>query len=137
MSGSINMADLINNERCSVIAQFCRRVQAVIWNRRLIKTKQGNLGITKKNIQFGDRVCILYGCSVPVVLRFREKSSEQWLRDLKFERQEWHNKAKEFFNKWKVLRAETGDCSHSSAAYYFRLGCREAEKPPRSLTASI
>jgi hypothetical protein len=29
-----------------------------------------------------------------------------------------------------VLRAETGDCSHSSAAYYFRLGCREAEKSP-------
>ena len=29
-----------------------------------------------------------------------------------------------------LLRAETGDCSHSSAAYYFRLGCREAEKSP-------
>ena len=36
-----------------------------------------------------------------------------------------------------VLRAETGDFSHSSAAYYFRLGCREAEKFPHSLTASI
>ena len=28
------------------------------------------------------------------------------------------------------LRAEIGGCSHSSAAYYFRLGCREAEKSP-------
>jgi hypothetical protein len=27
-----------------------------------------------------------------------------------------------------VLRAKTGDCSHSSAAYYFQLRCREAEK---------
>ena len=36
-----------------------------------------------------------------------------------------------------LLRAETGDCSHSSAAYYFRLGCREAEESPHSLTASI
>ena len=31
---------------------------------------------------------------------------------------------------YTLLRAETGDCSHSSAAYYFRLGCREAEKSP-------
>ena len=29
-----------------------------------------------------------------------------------------------------MLRAEIWDCSHSSAAYYFRLGCREAEKSP-------
>jgi hypothetical protein len=36
-----------------------------------------------------------------------------------------------------VLRAETGDCSYSSAVYYFRFGCREAEKSPHSLTASI
>lgn len=30
-----------------------------------------------------------------------------------------------------VLRAETGDCSRSSTAYYFQSGCsRGAEKPP-------
>ena len=29
-----------------------------------------------------------------------------------------------------LLRAETGDCSRSSAAHYFRLGCREAENSP-------
>jgi hypothetical protein len=29
-----------------------------------------------------------------------------------------------------VLRAETGVCSHSSAACCFRLGCREAEESP-------
>jgi hypothetical protein len=35
-----------------------------------------------------------------------------------------------FSDTLMVLRAETGDCSHSSAAYYFRLGCREGEKSP-------
>ena len=27
-----------------------------------------------------------------------------------------------------MLKAETGNCSHSSAASYFRPGCKEAEK---------
>jgi hypothetical protein len=49
-SGSVNTSDLINNERNSIVAQFCRRVQAVIWNRSLIRTEQGNLGVANKNI---------------------------------------------------------------------------------------
>jgi hypothetical protein len=69
VSGSVSTTDLINNERCSVVAQFCRRVQAVIWNRSLIKTKNGNLGLVSRNVREGDLVCILYGCSVPVILR--------------------------------------------------------------------
>lgn len=73
-SGSVNTTDLINNERCSVVAQFCRRVQAVIWNRSLIKTTQtGRLGLASQNVQGGDFVCILYGCSVPVILRYKKK----------------------------------------------------------------
>ena len=33
-------------------------------------------------------------------------------------------------HRYRVLRAETGVCSHSSAACCFRLGCREAEESP-------
>ncbi|KLU91268.1 hypothetical protein MAPG_09789, partial [Magnaporthiopsis poae ATCC 64411] len=76
-SGSVNTSDLINNERNSIVAQFCRRVQAVIWNRSMVKTDQGNLGITAKGVRQGDLVCILYGCSVPVILRERLKSQEE------------------------------------------------------------
>lgn len=68
-SGSVSTSDLINNERNSIITQFCRRVQAVIWNRQLIKTELGHLGIARKGVRKGDIVCILYGCSVPVILR--------------------------------------------------------------------
>lgn len=73
-SGSVNTTDLINNERCSVVAQFCRRVQAVIWNRRLIKTESLRLGLASQYTEKGDLVCILYGCSVPVVLRRKWKT---------------------------------------------------------------
>lgn len=57
------------NERNSIIAEFCRRVQAVIWNRALIKTKGGALGLVSEYVKQGDLVCIIYGCIVPVILR--------------------------------------------------------------------
>lgn len=68
MSGRVNTSDLINNERNSIVAEFCRRVQAVIWERRLFKTENGALGLAR-DVQKGDKVCILYGCTVPVILR--------------------------------------------------------------------
>ncbi|KAI9696674.1 MAG: hypothetical protein M1820_008048 [Bogoriella megaspora] len=68
-SGTVDTNGLIKDERNSVVAQFCRRVQAAIWNRALVRTEGGKLGLVAKNVQAGDLVCILYGCSVPVVLR--------------------------------------------------------------------
>ncbi|OAG04197.1 HET-domain-containing protein [Paraphaeosphaeria sporulosa] len=68
-SGAVNTADLIYWERNSVVSQFCRRVQAVIWNRALVKTRKGRFGLVDKDVKEGDLVCIFYGLSVPVVLR--------------------------------------------------------------------
>jgi hypothetical protein len=68
-SGVVDTTGLIEHERNSVVAQFCRRVQAAIWNRALVKTKAGRLGLVAANVKAGDLVCILYGCSVPVILR--------------------------------------------------------------------
>lgn len=89
-SGSVNLTDLINNERCSIIAQFCRRVQSVIWNRSLIKTLpqrprydsdpeslKPSLGLAAQGIRPRDLICILYGCSVPVALRRQRKTKEE------------------------------------------------------------
>lgn len=73
--GSVDTGALISKERNSIIAEFCRRVQAVIWNRRLIKTKimtEGSpeaLGLASEDVEKGDLVCILFGCTVPVILR--------------------------------------------------------------------
>jgi len=69
LGGAVSTTDLINDVKSSVVAQFCRRVQAAIWNRALVKTQNGHLGLVSKDVRAGDRVCILYGCSVPVILR--------------------------------------------------------------------
>ena len=71
-SGRVNTDALINNERNSIVAEFCRRVHAVIWNRTMFKTKDGKLGLANK-VKEGDLVCILYGCTVPVILKQNEK----------------------------------------------------------------
>ncbi|KAI9787650.1 MAG: hypothetical protein M1839_000181 [Geoglossum umbratile] len=104
-SGCVSTSDLINNERCSVIAQFCRRVQAVIWNRCLIKTQSGNLGLASKNVQKGDSVCILYGCSVPVILRKSKRKTDD---EVKEERQEdFENLFSEIKARWIRRRKHT------------------------------
>lgn len=74
--GSVDTGALINSERNSIIAEFCRRVQAVIWNRCLIKTDGplNVLGLASQHVQKDDLVCIIFGCTVPVILRRREKS---------------------------------------------------------------
>jgi hypothetical protein len=104
-SGSVSTSDLINNERCSVVAQFCRRVQAVVWNRSLIKTKStktksDNIGLASKNVLKGDFVCILYGCSVPVILRRCEK--KKTAEELAQERvEDFINTVRDVQRRWK------------------------------------
>jgi hypothetical protein len=99
-SGSVNTTDLINNERCSVVAQFCRRVQSVIWNRSLVMTKSGKLGLVGRNVEKGDLICIFYGCSVPVVLRKkREKKKDAEINQEINE--EIRNRRLEILSRWK------------------------------------
>ncbi len=52
------------------VTQFLARVRSIIWARRMISTEQGALlGLAPEETQKGDLICILFGCSVPVVLR--------------------------------------------------------------------
>lgn len=74
-SGAVDTTALIDYERNSVVAQFCRRVQAVTWNRALVRTEAGRLALVGKDVEKDDLVCILYGCSVPVVLRGSAKKT--------------------------------------------------------------
>ena len=63
----------------TLVQNFLRRVQSVVWSRRLIKTKQHSfMGLTPAETENGDLVAILYGCSVPVILRraFDSQSKE-------------------------------------------------------------
>jgi hypothetical protein len=80
-SGALDTTALINDGRCSVVAEFFRRVQAVIWNRSLIRTEMDHLGIGSKEVKKDDLICILFGCSVPVVLRRHCPRKAEILRD--------------------------------------------------------
>lgn len=60
----------------TIITNFLSRVQAVIWNRRLMRTRTGCLGLVPKDTSDSDIIAILDGCSVPVVLRKYFKTEE-------------------------------------------------------------
>ena len=86
---------LIDEGRCTIVAEFLRRVQAVIWNRRLMHTQRGHMGLVHETVKKGDVICVLYGCSVPVVLREVNKTEQ----DVKRERIEDEREMKERLRK--------------------------------------
>ncbi len=52
------------------MVEFLERVQSVVWNRKFFTTSNKTLfGLGPDGLQSGDVVAVLYGCSVPVVLR--------------------------------------------------------------------
>jgi hypothetical protein len=72
------------NKLSSELTEFLRRAQTVICSRVLMQAIIGdtdkNLGLAPKLVREGDLICILYGVSVPVVLR---KFSDNKEKDMK------------------------------------------------------
>jgi hypothetical protein len=73
---------LIYESGNSTVSEVFRRVQAVVWSRRLIrgngqymnwltqgKRSDGALGLGPSDTRPGDLICIIFGCSVPLILR--------------------------------------------------------------------
>jgi len=67
----------IDHPDCQAVSDVLERVQSVIWNRRLMRSKSNKLGLVPEHAQKGDLIVILYGCSVPVVLRRFTKTKEE------------------------------------------------------------
>ncbi|KAI0167043.1 HET-domain-containing protein [Hypoxylon sp. FL1284] len=75
---SLNTKDIVNWGNCSMVGKVLRRVQSSIWNRRLIRTKKDRrFGLAPEPTCRGDLICILYGCSVPVLLRKFTKTKDE------------------------------------------------------------
>ena len=70
-SGDVNMGRLIKDpDSPSLVVEFLKRVQGIVWNRLLLRSKTKKLfGLGPQGTEIGDLICILYGCSVPVILR--------------------------------------------------------------------
>ena len=65
----ISTSSLVHYGKSTIVAKFARRVQEVIWMRRLVTTERDLLGLVPQETKKRDLICILFGCSVPVVLR--------------------------------------------------------------------
>jgi hypothetical protein len=76
---ALNPSELLTFGKCpSIATEFLRRVQSVVWGRKLCLTnsKRGSsplLALVPEEAEGGDLICILHGCSVPVVLRRLKK----------------------------------------------------------------
>ena len=71
-NGDLITTELIRQGRPEDMVAFLQRAQDVIWNRKfflLKRPEKPRFGLGPNTAQKGDIVCILYGCSVPVVLR--------------------------------------------------------------------
>lgn len=66
----LDTSEAIRYDCPPAVREFLERVQCVVWSRRLVHFQHNDiLGITSKLAKKGDLLCILKGCSVPVVLR--------------------------------------------------------------------
>ncbi|KAK0624598.1 heterokaryon incompatibility protein-domain-containing protein [Bombardia bombarda] len=124
------------------VADFCRRVQEVVVNRRMIKTKNlGRLGLVSgrmvKNacsgviepIKKGDLICVLHGCSVPVVLRRVEKSKRETEHEDKLHAaalKESVEMVEERWRKWQSLSFEEKERSRQKR---YRPSPRKQRRP--------
>lgn len=70
-SGDVNMSTLITmGNTPSLMVEFLKRVQGIVWNRLFVRSRKRKLfGLGPQGTQVNDLICILYGCSVPVILR--------------------------------------------------------------------
>jgi hypothetical protein len=66
----LDTSEAIRHDCPDPIRVFLERVQSVAWSRRLIRLHRfQDLGLAAKSVKKGDLLCILKGCSVPVILR--------------------------------------------------------------------
>jgi hypothetical protein len=106
---SLNTKELIDEGRCTIVAEFLRRVQAVVWNRILLRTRGGRLALVHETAKEGDLICILYGCSVPVVLRKIEKTLKQIIAEEAEDEKVLHKAQKDAVDKIQAAYLERRD----------------------------
>jgi len=86
LKGDIEISKLIEDGQDDMTMEFLKRVESVIWNRKFLKSAckkysgpRGNLvpkqlfGLAPDLAREKDIICILLGCSVPVILREHRK----------------------------------------------------------------
>lgn len=74
-NGHINTRELLSKGQPDIVREYLKRVQAVTWNRVFLEAdaqKEGEeklFGLGPPKTAPGDLICVLFGCSVPCILR--------------------------------------------------------------------
>lgn len=72
-NGHLNTDNLLSQTQPGIVRAFLKRVQAVTWNRRIVEVhvhgEEPMYGLAPAQSREGDLVSILFGCSVPCILR--------------------------------------------------------------------
>ncbi|KAK4949812.1 hypothetical protein LTR10_011654 [Elasticomyces elasticus] len=72
---SIDTEELLGNETPNHVKTFLTVIRDITWKRRTFRSKVNDhaerflVGLAPPDAKVGDQVCVLYGCSVPVILR--------------------------------------------------------------------
>ena len=91
--------------RGGAIAEYLRQVEATIWERQLIETtEEGRLGLGDRSVEDGDRICILYGCSVPVIMKRVKKDDLDVKREKEEDEAEVYRRRQLAATKLKEIR---------------------------------
>ncbi|KAK2596144.1 hypothetical protein QQS21_006421 [Conoideocrella luteorostrata] len=84
--GDLNIMKLVEASQLpNTVLHFLRRVQAVVWSRKFLTCQNlranGSpfIGLGPRYAKEGDLLCILFGCSVPVLLRRLDQSPKYGL----------------------------------------------------------
>ncbi|KAF2675615.1 HET-domain-containing protein [Lentithecium fluviatile CBS 122367] len=77
--GDLNTSKLIANRSLpETVLEYLKRVQSIVWSRKFLVCRESHnesewlFGLGSRHIENHDLVCILFGCSVPVILRYHE-----------------------------------------------------------------
>ncbi|KAL4885473.1 heterokaryon incompatibility protein-domain-containing protein [Aspergillus karnatakaensis] len=75
--GDLNVTEVLTRVLQDHVRGYLERVQKTVWARRLAILDDGALSLVPRGAKKGDQVCIINGCSVPILLREVESSRKQ------------------------------------------------------------
>jgi len=78
MTRSPNMKKKVDDSEQGFLSRIHDTTALSGMARRLFTTREGHIGMAPQRAQSGDAVCVLFGCSVPVVLRRRHDYEGTW-----------------------------------------------------------
>ncbi|KAI2464586.1 hypothetical protein F4781DRAFT_425418 [Annulohypoxylon bovei var. microspora] len=74
-NGHISTKNILEQNSTGIMCDYIKRVQAVTWNRVVLEATDENnpnenlVGIGPPLTELGDLICIIFGCSVPCIIR--------------------------------------------------------------------